>query len=116
MRREGGEALGVHLDRGADDLEHVAADEKLPPAPVTTTAFTSSSRAQAWKTVRQLAVALEGERVLLLRPVEASPVATGPPPQRKCLGRIREGQGDGLPAVTALSRGARATLGFGKSA
>ena len=45
-------------------------EQKLPPAPVTTMAFTCLSFAAARKMFDDLGVALEGQRVLLVRPVE----------------------------------------------
>ncbi len=45
-------------------------EQKFSPAPVRTTALTSSDMAEPVEGVGQLAVGLEGQRVLPLRPVE----------------------------------------------
>ena len=68
--REGGEALGVHLDEGADDLEHVAAGREVAACPRDDDGFDLIVLGAGMEEIGQLAVALEGERVLLVRTVE----------------------------------------------
>ena len=46
-------------------------EQKLPPAPVSTTAFTSVALLQRAEQVAQLGVGVEGQRVLALGPVQA---------------------------------------------
>jgi hypothetical protein len=68
--REGGEALGVHLDQRADDLEHVAAGREVAARSRDDDGFDVVVLGAGLEEIGQLAVALEGERVLPVRTVQ----------------------------------------------
>ena len=95
--REGGKPLRVHVDERADDLEHIAAGREIAARSCHDDSFDVLVLGAGMEEVRQLAIALERERILLVRAVERDR-RDGSIDRQQEVPRLvgRERQGDGI--------------------